>query len=130
MAFAGAGLGLVAIQLLATVSTIYFAIYLCSSAIIIVTDARHQSTLFVYLVWFFPLLVFNKLVRAQTVLAVGCPPRRTAWNQLRSPAIQGYGGDCCQTELIWGKLVAPLRVDCNLEVTLSLRNEFDCSRMY
>jgi signal transduction histidine kinase/DNA-binding response OmpR family regulator len=54
----------VAIQLLATASTIYFAIYLCAGSIITVTYARHPSTLFVYLVWFFPLLVFNKLVNA------------------------------------------------------------------
>jgi two-component system sensor histidine kinase/response regulator len=54
----------VAIQLLATASTIYFVIYLCAGSIITVTYARHQSTLFVYLVWFFPLLVFNKLVNA------------------------------------------------------------------
>jgi two-component system, sensor histidine kinase and response regulator len=54
----------VALQPLAIAATIYFALYLCAGAIITVTYARHPSTLFVYLVWFFPLLVFNKLVNA------------------------------------------------------------------
>ena len=54
----------VALQLLTTSSTIFFAIYLCAGSIISVTYARKPSNLFVYLVWFFPLLVFNKLVNA------------------------------------------------------------------
>ena len=54
----------VAIQLLASASTIYFTIYLCASSIISIIYPRQPSNLFVYLAWFFPLLVFNKLVNA------------------------------------------------------------------
>jgi hypothetical protein len=54
----------VALQLLTTSSTIFFAIYLCTGLIISVTYAKKPSNLFVYLAWFFPLLVFNKLVNA------------------------------------------------------------------
>jgi two-component system, sensor histidine kinase and response regulator len=57
----------VALQLLATLATIYFAFDLCAGSILTVSYAKHPSTLFVYLVWFFPLLVFNKLVNAPTV---------------------------------------------------------------
>jgi diguanylate cyclase (GGDEF)-like protein/PAS domain S-box-containing protein len=52
----------VALQTVATVSTIYFAINLTSGVMIAVFGRGEHLNLFVYLVWFFPLLVFNKLV--------------------------------------------------------------------
>lgn len=52
----------VPVQLVATTSTIYFAFYLAAGSIISIVFTRQEASLFVYLVWFFPLLVFNKLV--------------------------------------------------------------------
>jgi diguanylate cyclase (GGDEF)-like protein len=52
----------VALQTVATVSTIYFAVNLTSGAMIAILGHGERLNLFVYLVWFFPLLVFNKLV--------------------------------------------------------------------
>ncbi len=57
----------VAVQTVATASTVFYSSYLCSGMVIaICTEADHHS-LFVYLVWFFPLLVFNKLVNSPAV---------------------------------------------------------------
>jgi signal transduction histidine kinase len=55
------------LQTVATLSTLYFALYLCTCASIAVHGASHHLNLFIYLVWFFPLLVFNKLVNAPGV---------------------------------------------------------------
>jgi signal transduction histidine kinase len=52
----------IALQTVATASTIYFAIYLCACSMIAVLGTGSHLNLFIYLVWFFPLLVFNKLV--------------------------------------------------------------------
>jgi signal transduction histidine kinase/DNA-binding response OmpR family regulator len=54
----------VPVQLVATISTIYFAFYLCAGSIISIVFTRQEASLYVYLVWFFPMLVFNKLVNA------------------------------------------------------------------
>jgi diguanylate cyclase (GGDEF)-like protein/PAS domain S-box-containing protein len=55
------------LQTVATASTIYFEIYLCAGAIIAVLGPGQHLHIFVYLLWFFPLLVFNKLVNAPAV---------------------------------------------------------------
>jgi hypothetical protein len=57
----------VAVQTIATVSTTYYSIYLCAGAIIAVSSTSTHLNLFIYLIWFFPLLVFNKLVNAPAV---------------------------------------------------------------
>jgi len=54
------------IQTLATVSTIYYALYLCAGMIVALAGAEHHNLL-IYMVWFFPLLVFNKLVNSPPV---------------------------------------------------------------
>ena len=52
----------VPLQTLATASTVFFVVNLCAG--ILVTTLGHgvPMNVFVYLLWFFPLLVFNKLV--------------------------------------------------------------------
>jgi signal transduction histidine kinase len=56
------------IQTVATVSTTYFALYLCAGLLIAASGmSQHHLNLFVYLDWFFPLLVFNKLVNAPVI---------------------------------------------------------------
>jgi diguanylate cyclase (GGDEF)-like protein/PAS domain S-box-containing protein len=57
----------IALQTVATVSTVGFAVNLCVGMIIAVFGAGEHLNLFVYLVWFFPLLVFNKLVNQPAV---------------------------------------------------------------
>ena len=57
----------VALQTVATTSTIYFAFYLCACSINSVEGIGAHLNLLIYLVWFFPLLVFNKLVNAPAV---------------------------------------------------------------
>jgi diguanylate cyclase (GGDEF)-like protein/PAS domain S-box-containing protein len=54
----------IALQAVATVSTAYFAIYLCAGTIIAVFGPAPHFNFFIYLLWFFPLMVFNKLVNA------------------------------------------------------------------
>lgn len=54
----------VPLQAVATASTIYFALYLCAGPIIALNGAGPHMSLFIYLLWFFPLLVYNKLVNA------------------------------------------------------------------
>jgi signal transduction histidine kinase len=56
-----------ALQTVATASTIYFACYLCACSLIAICGAGHHLNLFSYLLWFFPLLVFNKLVNEPRV---------------------------------------------------------------
>jgi signal transduction histidine kinase/DNA invertase Pin-like site-specific DNA recombinase len=51
----------------ASVSTIYYAIYLSAGATISLYSSGEHSHIFVYLVWFFPLLVFSKIVNAPAV---------------------------------------------------------------
>ena len=57
----------VALQDVATVSTIFFGAYLCACSIASVCGRGEHLNLFVYLIWFFPLVVFNKIVNAATV---------------------------------------------------------------
>jgi signal transduction histidine kinase len=57
----------VALQTVATTSTVYFAGYLCACSLIAICGAGHHLNLFSYLLWFFPLLVFNKLVNEPRV---------------------------------------------------------------
>jgi PAS domain-containing protein len=54
--------GKVALQTIATVSTSFFALNLCAGVLIAVWGSGEHLNLFVYLLWSFPLLVFNKLV--------------------------------------------------------------------
>jgi diguanylate cyclase (GGDEF)-like protein/PAS domain S-box-containing protein len=57
----------VALQTVATVSTICFSINLCAGIMIATFGSGEHLNLFVYLIWFFPLLVFNKLVNRPDV---------------------------------------------------------------
>ena len=57
----------VALQTVATVSTSCFAINLCVGVLISVLGSGEHLNLFVYLIWFFPLLVFNNLVNQPSV---------------------------------------------------------------
>ena len=57
----------VALQAVATVSTVYFAVDLCAGSMIAVFGSGEHLNLFVYLLWFFPLLVFNKLVNQPVI---------------------------------------------------------------
>ena len=57
----------VALQTVATVSTTYFAVYLCACSTVAIIGAGRHLNLLIYLSWFFPLLVFNKLVNAPIV---------------------------------------------------------------
>jgi signal transduction histidine kinase len=54
----------VALQKIATTSTIYFACHLSACSTISILGHGTHTNLFIYLVWFFPPLVFNKLVNA------------------------------------------------------------------
>ncbi len=54
----------VAVQTVATVSTSFFAIYLCTCSILAIMGTGRHLNLIIYLVWFFPLLAFNKMVNA------------------------------------------------------------------
>jgi diguanylate cyclase (GGDEF)-like protein/PAS domain S-box-containing protein len=57
----------VALQKVATVSTSYFALYLCAGTLIALYGRSGHPDFFIFLVWFFPLLAFNKLVNAPDV---------------------------------------------------------------
>ena len=59
----------VELQTVATVLTAYFGIYLCACSILAVS-AGHALNLLIYFVWFFPLLVFNKLVNSPAIARV------------------------------------------------------------
>jgi diguanylate cyclase (GGDEF)-like protein/PAS domain S-box-containing protein len=52
----------VALETVAIVSTVYFAIHLSAGAVFAATGSGDHFNFFVYLVWFFPLLAFNRLV--------------------------------------------------------------------
>src|ERR1035441_9310339 len=55
------------VKTLAPLSTAYYALYLCSGVMAAVLGNGKHVNLFTYLVWFFPLLVFNKLVNSGPV---------------------------------------------------------------
>jgi signal transduction histidine kinase len=57
----------VRLQTVATVSTTFFAIYLCACSIIAISSMGQHLNLLISLIWFFPLLVFNRLVNAPAV---------------------------------------------------------------
>jgi signal transduction histidine kinase len=57
----------VALQKVATASTVYFAGYLCACSVVAICGTGHHLNLFSYLLWFFPLLIFNKLVNEPRV---------------------------------------------------------------
>lgn len=57
----------IALQFLAAASTVYYVIYLCAGATFSLFGTNEHSHVIVYLVWFFPLLVFNILVNAPGV---------------------------------------------------------------
>ena len=57
----------VAIQAVATASTVFYAAYLCFGMFIAISTEPDHHSLIVYIVWFFPLLVFNKLVNSPAV---------------------------------------------------------------
>jgi signal transduction histidine kinase len=57
----------VGLQIVATVSTTYFGVYLCACAIEAVSSMGQHLNFFIVLIWFFPLLVFNRLVNAPAV---------------------------------------------------------------
>lgn len=54
----------------ATVATIFFGVYLCACSTVSVLGAGEHLNLLIYLVWFFPLLVFNKLVNGAEVARI------------------------------------------------------------
>ena len=55
------------VKTLAALSTIYYALYLCSGVLVTLLGNGRHVNLFTYLVWFFPLLVFNKLVNSGSI---------------------------------------------------------------
>jgi signal transduction histidine kinase len=57
----------VGLQAVAMVSTTYFGIYLSACSIIAISSMGQHLNLLVSLTWFFPLLVFNRLVNAPAV---------------------------------------------------------------
>jgi diguanylate cyclase (GGDEF)-like protein/PAS domain S-box-containing protein len=54
----------VEVQTLAIVSTTYYALYLCAGMIVTLGGWGNHNNLFTYMVWFFPLMVFNNLVNS------------------------------------------------------------------
>ena len=52
----------VALDTVAIVSTVYFGVHLSAGAVLAATGAGEHFNFFIYLVWFFPLLAFNRLV--------------------------------------------------------------------
>jgi diguanylate cyclase (GGDEF)-like protein/PAS domain S-box-containing protein len=57
----------VKVQTLSTASTIFYAVYLCAGIFISLLGTGDHQSLFVYLIWLFPLLVFNRLVNSYVV---------------------------------------------------------------
>jgi len=106
----------IAIQTVATVSTAYFALYLSAGSLISVSGmSQHHTNLFVYLDWFFPLLVFNKVVNAPVIgrflakflliaplLILGCVSRRLTvlFSQDELFMVVGY----CLTYICFGSM--------------------------
>jgi hypothetical protein len=62
----------VALQGVATASTCCFAINLCVGVLIAAYGKGERLNLFVYLLWFFPLLAFNRLVNQPAVGRLLC----------------------------------------------------------
>lgn len=60
----------VPVQLLATASTVYYTLYLCACVITSVCGAGDHFSLFIYLVWLFPLLVLNKMVNSVAIARI------------------------------------------------------------
>ena len=58
------------VQTVATASTIFYVSHLCAGIVISILTEPDRHSVFVYIVWFFPLLVFNKLVNSQAVSRV------------------------------------------------------------
>jgi diguanylate cyclase (GGDEF)-like protein/PAS domain S-box-containing protein len=56
----------VPLQVVATASTAYYALYLVLGIVISLRGDGDHDHVFVYLLWFFPLLVFNKMVNTPT----------------------------------------------------------------
>ena len=57
----------IALQTVATASTVFYMSYLSAGLVIAIVGERDHHSFFVYLVWYFPLLVFNKLVNSPAV---------------------------------------------------------------
>jgi diguanylate cyclase (GGDEF)-like protein len=57
----------VALQTVATASTVFFAVNLCVGVLMAAYGKGERLNLFVYLLWFFPLLTINKLVNQPAV---------------------------------------------------------------
>jgi diguanylate cyclase (GGDEF)-like protein/PAS domain S-box-containing protein len=55
------------LQTIATAATAFYGIYLCAGAIIAILASNEHPHLFIYLVWFFPLLTLNQLVNSRAV---------------------------------------------------------------
>jgi len=60
----------VPIQALATASTIYYTFYLCACVITNVCSTGDHLDLFIYLVWFVPLFVLNKMVNSVAIARI------------------------------------------------------------
>jgi diguanylate cyclase (GGDEF)-like protein len=57
----------VAVQTIATTVTCYYAVHMCVGVWISLSGSGQHINLFIYLLWFFPLLVFNKLVNQPAI---------------------------------------------------------------
>ena len=57
----------VKIQTLAIVSTTYYALYLSAGMIVALGGGGNHRNAFTYMIWFFPLMVFNNLVNSPSV---------------------------------------------------------------
>src|SRR6201999_350301 len=57
----------VALQTVATTTTSYYAAHMCAGVWISLSSAGKHLNLFIYLLWFFPLLVFNQLVNQPAI---------------------------------------------------------------
>lgn len=57
----------IGLQTVAMASTVYFSCYLCTCSIASVVGSGEHLNLLIYLSWFFPLLVFNRLVNSPAV---------------------------------------------------------------
>jgi two-component system sensor histidine kinase/response regulator len=55
------------VQKIATVVTAFFGSYLCACSVVALSNKGHHVNLFIYMVWFFPLLVFNQLVNSPAI---------------------------------------------------------------
>jgi diguanylate cyclase (GGDEF)-like protein/PAS domain S-box-containing protein len=55
------------VQTLAIVSTTYYTLYLCAGMMVTLGGWGNYGNLFTYMIWFFPLMVFNNLVNSPRV---------------------------------------------------------------